>query len=322
MKKPIRKLATPVGADRGGRRRDGDVGVGPPRRSRRRSRPAARSRSAGSRRSASTDNFDPTGEYLGDGWGVLTTEVKTLVGYEHAAGALGNKIVPDLATSVPTPTNGGKTYTFHLKPNIKFGPPVNRAITSEDFVTAMDRLANPKDGGEYAFYYTVIKGWNAYAAGKAKSISGITTPNPTHDRLQPDAADRRLPLPDDDARDRPAAGRGDELLRRAARQVRPGPDLDRPVHAEGDRQHQHLVVQDDQARHAGLRRSDDLRRRPQPELEPDDRPVLEELPGRDRLHRSTRATSTSTTRSRPASSTWRLDDPAGRARRSTRRRRA
>ena len=126
-----------------------------------------------------TDNFDPTGEYLGDGWGVLTTEVKTLVGYEHAPGALGNKIVPDLATSVPRPTNGGLVYTFHLKPNIKFGPPVNRAITSKDFVTAMDRLANPKDGGQYAFYYTVIKGWNAYAAGKAKSISGITTPNPT-----------------------------------------------------------------------------------------------------------------------------------------------
>lgn len=124
-----------------------------------------------------TDNFDPTGEYLGDAWGVLTMEVKPLLGYEHVAGALGNKLVPDLATSVPTPTNGGKTYTFHLKSGAMFGPPVNRAITSQDIVTAMDRLANPKDGGQYAFYYTVIKGWNAYAAGKAKTISGITTPN-------------------------------------------------------------------------------------------------------------------------------------------------
>lgn len=124
-----------------------------------------------------TDNFDPTGEYLGDAWGVLTMEVKPLLGYEHVAGALGNKLVPDLASSVPTPTNGGKTYTFHLKSGAMFGPPVNRAITSQDIVTAMDRLANPKDGGQYAFYYTVIKGWNAYAAGKAKTISGITTPN-------------------------------------------------------------------------------------------------------------------------------------------------
>jgi len=37
----------------------------------------------------------------------------------------------------------------------------------------MQRLANPKDGGQYSFYYKVIAGWDAFAAGKAKSISGI-----------------------------------------------------------------------------------------------------------------------------------------------------
>jgi peptide/nickel transport system substrate-binding protein len=125
-----------------------------------------------------TDNMDPTGEYLGDAFGILSNLlVRTLVGYNHTAGAAGNKIVPDIATSVPKPTNGGKTYTFHLKSGIKFSPPVNRAVTSKDFVTALQRLANPKDGGQYAFYYKVIKGWDAYAAGKAKSISGIKTPN-------------------------------------------------------------------------------------------------------------------------------------------------
>ena len=125
-----------------------------------------------------SDAFDPTGEYLGDAWGILTNLlVRNLVSYQHTAGAAGNVIVPDIATSVPKPTNGGKTYTFHLKSGIKFGPPVNRAVTSQDFVTALDRLANKNDGGEYPFYFTVIKGWNAYAAGKAKTISGISTPN-------------------------------------------------------------------------------------------------------------------------------------------------
>ena len=68
----------------------------------------------------------------------------------------------------------------------------------------MERLANPKDGGQYAFYYTVIKGWDAYAAGKAKSISGHHDAERVDDRLQPDRADRRLPLPDGDARHGPA----------------------------------------------------------------------------------------------------------------------
>ena len=90
---------------------------------------------------------------------------------------LGNKIVPDIATAVPAPTNGGKTYTFHLKSGIKFSPPVNRAVTSKDFATAMERIANPKNGAQYSFYYTVIQGWDAFAKGKAKTISGIKTPN-------------------------------------------------------------------------------------------------------------------------------------------------
>ena len=164
-------------------------------------------------------------------------EVKTLVGYEHAAGAAGNKIVPDLATSVPKPTNGGKTYTFHLKPDIKFGPPVNREITSQDFVTAMERLANPKDGGEYAFYYTVIKGWNAYARRQGEDDLGHLDPERHDDRLQPD---RSRPVTSSTgwrcpprARCRPRS--------RSASQDEPGKygqDLisTRPVHAQRDRQ--------------------------------------------------------------------------------------
>jgi peptide/nickel transport system substrate-binding protein len=128
-----------------------------------------------------TNNFDPTGEYLGDAWGIFTNLiVRTLVSYKHTEGPAGNTAVPDLATALPKPTNGGKTYTFKLKSGIKFGPPVNREITSQDIAYAMKRLANPKDGGEYAFYYDgVIKGWSEYAAGKAKTISGISTPNNT-----------------------------------------------------------------------------------------------------------------------------------------------
>jgi peptide/nickel transport system substrate-binding protein len=125
-----------------------------------------------------SDDFDPTGEYLVYGAAILTSLVdRTLVSYRHVAGAAGDKLVPDIATAVPRPTDGGTTYTFHLKPGVMFGPPVNRAVTSKDVLYAFERLANPKDGGQYAFYYTVIKGFSEYGAGKAKTISGIETPN-------------------------------------------------------------------------------------------------------------------------------------------------
>jgi len=125
-----------------------------------------------------TDSFDPTGEYLGDAFGIYSgLLVRTLVGYNHLPDAAGNKLVPDIATSVPKPTNGGTVYTFHLKPGVKFSPPVNRAVTSKDIAYAMERMAKPSNGAQYSFYYSVIKGFDAYGAGKAKSISGIKTPN-------------------------------------------------------------------------------------------------------------------------------------------------
>jgi peptide/nickel transport system substrate-binding protein len=130
-----------------------------------------------------TDNFDPTGEYLGNAWGLYSNlMLRALVGYTHEPGAAGNALVGDLATSVPTPTDGGLTYTYHLRSGVKFGPPVNRAVTSKDVAYAMNRLADANDGGEYSFYYTVIKGWNQAATQSASSkklvpVSGISTPN-------------------------------------------------------------------------------------------------------------------------------------------------
>jgi peptide/nickel transport system substrate-binding protein len=125
-----------------------------------------------------TDNFDPTGEYLGNAWGLYSNLlIRALVGYEHQPGANGNNLVGDLATSVPTPTDNGLTYTYHLRHGIKFSPPVNREVTAQDVAFAMNRLASPNDGGQYPFYYTVIQGWDAVASGKAKTVSGITTPD-------------------------------------------------------------------------------------------------------------------------------------------------
>jgi peptide/nickel transport system substrate-binding protein len=125
-----------------------------------------------------TDNFDPTGEYLANSFAINTNLLlRGLIGYNHVAGAAGAVVVPDLATTVPKPTNGGTRYTFHLKNGVKWGPPVNRAITSTDVKYAIERMARPKNGAQYAFYFPVIRGWDAYTKGKAKSIAGIKTPN-------------------------------------------------------------------------------------------------------------------------------------------------
>ena len=125
-----------------------------------------------------SDSMDPTGEYLANFIAIWTNLLgRNLVGYNHLAGPAGNVPVPDLATSIPTPTNGLKTYTFKLKRGIRFGPPVNREITSTDIKYAIERMGRPKNGAQYAFYFNVIKGFEAYGKGEGKSVSGIKTPN-------------------------------------------------------------------------------------------------------------------------------------------------
>jgi peptide/nickel transport system substrate-binding protein len=125
-----------------------------------------------------TDNFDPTGEYLGDAWGILDNLlVRPLIGYKHQGGSTGNEMVGDLARAVPQPTDNGLTYTYRLRSGVKFGPPVNRTVTSKDVAYALNRLADPANGGQYGPYFSVVKGWDAVSSGQAKTVSGLTTPN-------------------------------------------------------------------------------------------------------------------------------------------------
>ncbi|MDX6630908.1 MAG: peptide/nickel transport system substrate-binding protein [Gaiellales bacterium] len=126
-----------------------------------------------------TGGFDPTGEYLAEAFGIYSNlMVRTLVGYNHVAGAPGNVLVPDLATNLGTVSKDKKTYTFHLKSGIKFGPPLNREITSKDVLWALERIGTKSVIAQYGFYYDAIKGMKAFKDGKSKVISGIKTPDP------------------------------------------------------------------------------------------------------------------------------------------------
>jgi peptide/nickel transport system substrate-binding protein len=126
-----------------------------------------------------TSGFDPTGEYAGQAFGIYSNLlVRTLVGYDHVAGTAGNVLVPDLATSLGSISKGGRRYTFTLKSGVRFGPPLNRQITSQDVAYAFQRIGTRSLGAQYGFYYGAIRGMAAFAAGTAKTISGITTPSP------------------------------------------------------------------------------------------------------------------------------------------------
>ena len=90
-------------------------------------------------------------------------------------------LAPDLATEMPTTANGGitdggKTVTVHIQPNVRFGPPVNRAVTSKDVAFAIERAANPNVANPYQEYFAAVKG---ASTAKGGPWSGISTPNNT-----------------------------------------------------------------------------------------------------------------------------------------------
>jgi peptide/nickel transport system substrate-binding protein len=125
-----------------------------------------------------TQGFDPTAEYLGLAFDFYQALVRNLVSYKHTAGQAGNKLYPDLAQSLDNVVSSdGLTYTFKLKPNIKFGPPVNRVITSKDVEYAFERLnITTLAAGYGTYFYNAIKGMDGKAKD-AKPISGIETPD-------------------------------------------------------------------------------------------------------------------------------------------------
>jgi peptide/nickel transport system substrate-binding protein len=86
-------------------------------------------------------------------------------------GAGGSTIIPALATALPVASNGGKTYTFTLRSGLHYSD--GTAIKASDVITAVERdLKIPWQAASFISGY--VKGADAYAKGKAKTVSGIT----------------------------------------------------------------------------------------------------------------------------------------------------
>jgi peptide/nickel transport system substrate-binding protein len=119
------------------------------------------------------DYMDPGLAYTVAAWQVMWNVYAGLVGYSHVNGAAGAKLVPYLAQSMPTITNGGKTYKFTLRPNLKYsdGTPVK----ASDFAATIERdykIDSPGVG-----FFSAIQGADQFGKTKKGHISGIVTNN-------------------------------------------------------------------------------------------------------------------------------------------------
>ena len=115
-------------------------------------------------------------------YGVTTQNFERLISrqlttFAAEPGAAGTKLLPDLATDLGTPSDGAKTWTFHLKPGLKYED--GTAITAQDVKYGVERSFSPliDSGPQYAKQFLV--GGLAYKGpyGENPDLRSIEVPD-------------------------------------------------------------------------------------------------------------------------------------------------
>src|SRR5947208_7453656 len=117
------------------------------------------------------DHLDGPMSATTEGREILEATNDGLMTFRRAAGGAGSQVVPDLATALPKITDGGLVYTFHVRPGVRFSPPVSRAVRPSDVKWSIERIL--KINSPNVSWYTGIVGAAAYEAGKAQNVPGI-----------------------------------------------------------------------------------------------------------------------------------------------------
>jgi ABC-type transport system substrate-binding protein len=116
------------------------------------------------------DHLDTASAYYTVSYGVERGYSRQLVTYPTVADAAkAVSVVADMATQVPTASNGGissdgLTYTFKIKSGVKWDTTPARQVTAQDVVLGFKRLCNPGPNavGAPTYYEDTIVGFKAY----------------------------------------------------------------------------------------------------------------------------------------------------------------
>jgi peptide/nickel transport system substrate-binding protein len=119
--------------------------------------------------------LDPGLSFSQEGWTAMYDTYIPPLTYAHASGEAGGEVVPGLAESLPTISNGGKTYTLTLRQGLKYsdGTPVK----ASDVKRAIERTIELNSFG--ATLYTSIVGAEKFLETKSGGIPGIKTDDKT-----------------------------------------------------------------------------------------------------------------------------------------------
>jgi YVTN family beta-propeller protein len=117
---------------------------------------------------ADLDVPDPARSYDELPWSLLSVTSDGLVGFKRVGGVEGNTLVPDLASTLPRPTNGGRTYTFRLRSGVRFSN--GSIVKASDVRFTMERAFRASSPGR-SFYTGIVGGRACMREPRSCSLS-------------------------------------------------------------------------------------------------------------------------------------------------------
>jgi peptide/nickel transport system substrate-binding protein len=116
-------------------------------------------------------NLDPSQAYGTTSWWIEYATAAKLFNYPDKPGRAGVTLVPEAATSLPRPTEGGKKYTLKVRKGLKLAN--GSAVTAKNFKAALERALAKGLRSPGARHLTDVVGYGA-ARNKARPrLAGV-----------------------------------------------------------------------------------------------------------------------------------------------------
>ncbi len=126
------------------------------------------------------DSLDPGETYYGYSWNFARLYGRALLTFKIAPGTASNELVPDLAQGKGEASSDGKTWTYKLKPGIKFedGAEVTSADVKYAVLRSTDKATFPNGPAYFEGILNLPEGYKGpYKSPDVNTDSAIETPD-------------------------------------------------------------------------------------------------------------------------------------------------
>jgi peptide/nickel transport system substrate-binding protein len=127
------------------------------------------------------DSLDPANNYYSYEWNFDRLYTRTLVTFAAEPGEGSGKLVPDMAQSLGVPSDNAKTWTYKLKPGLKYedGTAITTKDIKYDVERSLDKTTFPNGPTYFNDFLVDAANFSPYKDKSADGLKSIETPDDT-----------------------------------------------------------------------------------------------------------------------------------------------